>query len=175
MRQDGDSTLKSSIQLAILYFPLFSLSRFIESVCPFLNIYIQTIIGAMLCLCVLFSNDAKTALKKLRCSIPFTLVFWFILGATKFDVRLTNKLFPGYGNVLAGGGFAFVIELGFFTIAQGFASLLAIVCSNPLNGAKHPKLRSVVQDTIIPAICMIILFILTYLELTMPIWKPYID
>lgn len=95
----------------------------------------------------------------------------FILAATNFDVRLTNKLLPGYGKLSAGAGFAFIVEFGFFTIAQGIANLLAIACSNPLNSEKLQKLRFIVQDIILPIICIIIFLIVVYLEFTMPTWK----
>ena len=171
MRRNRLSILKSAVELAILYFPLLFLFDLIEAVCPFADLYVQPIVSALLCFCVLFSDSAKTALKKWGCSIPFTLIFWFILAATNFDVRLTNKLLPGYGKLSAGAGFAFIVEFGFFTIAQGIANLLAIACSNPLNSEKLQKLRFIVQDIILPIICIIIFLIVVYLEFTMPTWK----
>lgn len=170
MRRNRLSMLKSAVQLAILYFPFLSLFDLIEAVCPSANIYVQSTVSALLCFCVLFSDSAKTALKKWRCSIPFTLIFWFVLAATNFDVRLTNKLLPGYGHLSAGAGFAFIMEFGFFTIAQGIANLLAIVCSNPLSGGELQKMWSILQNVILPTICIIIIFIVLYLELTMPTW-----
>lgn len=165
------SILKSAVGLAILYFPLLFLSDLIEEACPFANIYVQSTASALLCFCVLFSNSSKTALKKWSCSIPFTLIFYFVLAATNFDVRLINRLLPGYGHLSAGAGFAFIIEFGLFTIAQGIANLLAIACSNPLNSEKLQKLRFIVQDIILPIICIIIFLIVVYLEFTMPTWK----
>lgn len=171
MRRNRLSILKSAVQLSILYVPFLSLFDFMGAVCPFANIYVQAIVSALLCFCVLFSDSTKTALKKWGCSIPFTLIFWFVLAATNFDVRLTNKLFPGYGCLSAGAGFASMVEFGFFTIAQGNANLLAIVCSTPLSDSKLQKLWSIVQNVILPIICIIIIFIVLYLELTMPTWK----
>ena len=171
MRQNRLSILKGAVQLAILYFPLLSLFDLIETVCPFANIYVQSTVSALLCFCVLFSDSTKTALKKWGCSIPVTLIFWFVLAATNFDIRLTNKLFPGYGHLSAGAGFAFIVEFGFFTIVQGLANLLAVACSNPLSDGKLQKLQSIVQKIILPIICMIIIFIVSYLELTMPTWE----
>ena len=135
MRRNRLSILKSAVQLSILYVPFLSLFDFMGAVCPFANIYVQAIVSALLCFCVLFSNSSKTALKKWSCSIPFTLIFYFVLAATNFDVRLINRLLPGYGHLSAGAGFAFIIEFGLFTIAQGIANLLAIACSNPHNPA----------------------------------------
>ncbi len=123
MRRNRLSILKSAVELAILYFPLLFLSDLIEEVCPFANIYVQSTASALLCFCVLFSNSSKTALKKWSCSIPFTLIFYFVLAATNFDVRLINRLLPGYGHLSAGAGFAFIIEFGLFTIAQVIANL----------------------------------------------------
>ena len=171
MHRNRLSVLKSAIQLAILYFPFLFLSDFIEAVCPFANIYIQSFVSALLCFCVLFSDSAKTALKKWGCSIPFSLIFWLVLAATNFNVRLTNKLLPGYGSLSAGAGFAFMVEFGLFTIAQGVANLLAVVCSNPLHGRKLQKLRFIIQDVILPVICIIIFFIVVHLELTLPTWE----
>ena len=170
MRRNRLSILKSAVELAILYFPLLFLFDLIEAVCPFADLYVQPIVSALLCFCVLFSDSAKTALKKWGCSIPFTLIFWFILAATNFDVRLTNKLLPGYGKLSAGAGFAFIVEFGFFTIAQGTANLLAITCSNSLSNNKLQKLIAIVQTIILPIICIIIIFVVLYLELTMPTW-----
>ena len=171
MRRNRLSILKSAVQLSILYVPFLSLFDFMGAVCPFANIYVQAIVSALLCFCVLFSDSTKTALKKWGCSIPFTLIFWFVLAATNFDVRLTNKLFPGYGCLSAGAGFAFIIEFGLFTIAQGIANLLAIACSNPLNAGGLQKMCSIIQIVILPIVCIIIVFAVLYLELTMPTWK----
>ena len=191
MRRNRLSILKSAVELAILYFPLLFLSDLIEevcpfaniyvpflslfdfmgAVCPFANIYVQAIVSALLCFCVLFSNSSKTALKKWSCSIPFTLIFYFVLAATNFDVRLINRLLPGYGHLSAGAGFAFIIEFGLFTIAQGIANLLAIACSNPLNAGGLQKMCSIIQIVILPIVCIIIVFAVLYLELTMPTWK----
>ena len=171
MRQNRLSILKGAVQLAILYFPLLSLFDLIETVCPFANIYVQATVSALLCFCVLFSDSTKTALKKWSCSIPVTLIFWFVLAATNFEIRLTNKLLPGYGHLSAGAGFAAIVEFGFFTIAQGVANLLAIACSNLLSNGKLQKLRSIVQEIILPIICIIIILIVLYLELTMPTWE----
>lgn len=135
------------------------------------NIYVQSTASALLCFCVLFSNSSKTALKKWSCSIPFTLIFYFVLAATNFDVRLINRLLPGYGHLSAGAGFAFIIEFGLFTIAQGIANLLAIACSNPLNAGGLQKMCSIIQIVILPIVCIIIVFAVLYLELTMPTWK----
>lgn len=171
MRRNRLSILKSAVELAILYFPLLFLSDLIEEVCPFANIYVQSTASALLCFCVLFSNSSKTALKKWSCSIPFTLIFYFVLAATNFDVRLINRLLPGYGHLSAGAGFAFIIEFGLFTIAQGIANLLAIACSNPLNAGGLQKMCSIIQIVILPIVCIIIVFAVLYLELTMPTWK----
>ena len=171
MRRNRLSILKSAVELAILYFPLLFLSGLIEEVCPFANIYVQSTASALLCFCVLFSNSSKTALKKWSCSIPFTLIFYFVLAATNFDVRLINRLLPGYGHLSAGAGFAFIIEFGLFTIAQGIANLLAIACSNPLNAGGLQKMCSIIQIVILPIVCIIIVFAVLYLELTMPTWK----
>lgn len=170
MRRNRFSILKSAVQLAILYFPFLSLFDLIEAVCPFANIYVQPTVSALLCFCVLFSDSTKTALKKWGYSIPVTLIFGFVLAATNFDVRLINKLFPGYGRLLAGAGFASMVEFGFFTIAQGIANLLSIVCSTPLRNSKLQKLWSIVQNIILPTICISIIFTVLYLELTMPTW-----
>ena len=166
MRRNRLSILKSAVELAILYFPLLFLSDFIEEVCPFANI-----VYPIARFCVLFSNSSKTALKKWSCSIPFTLIFYFVLAATNFDVRLINRLLPGYGHLSAGAGFAFIIEFGLFTIAQGIANLLAIACSNPLNAGGLQKMCSIIQIVILPIVCIIIVFAVLYLELTMPTWK----
>ena len=64
-----------------------------------------------------------------------------------------------------------MVEFGLFTIAQGIANLLAIVCSTPLSDSKLQKLWPIVQNVILPIICIIIIFIVLYLELTMPTWK----
>ena len=97
--------------------------------------------------------------------------FYFVLAATNFDVRLINRLLPGYGHLSAGAGFAFIIEFGLFTIAQGIANLLAIACSNPLNAGGLQKMCSIIQIVILPIVCIIIVFAVLYLELTMPTWK----
>lgn len=170
MRRNWLSILKSAVQLSILYVPFLSLFDFIEAVCPFANIYVQAIVSAFLCFCVLFSNSTKTALKKWGSSIPFTLAFWYVLAVTDFDVRLTNKLLPGYGHLSAGAGLSFIVKFGLFTIAQGTANLLAITCSNPLSNSKLQKLIAIVQTIILPIICIIIIFVVLYLELTMPTW-----
>lgn len=64
-----------------------------------------------------------------------------------------------------------MVEFGLFTIAQGIANLLAMVCSNPLNEKALQKLRFIVQDVTLPVICVIIFLVLVYLELTMPTWE----
>lgn len=170
MHRNRRSILKSAVQLAILYIPLFSLLELIEAVCPFASIYALSAFGAFLCFCVLFSDSGKAAWKTWGFSVPLTLIFWYILTATDFHVRLTNQLSPGYGALSADAGFAFILRFGFFTVAQGLANLLAVACSAPLNG-KLQTLRFVVQRVILPTICASIAFVILYLELTMPTWQ----
>lgn len=171
MRRNWLSILKSAAQLAILHFPLVSLLDLIEVNCPFANLYVQALVGAFLCFCVLLSDSAKTALKKWGCSIPFTLLFWCILAVTNFDIRLTNWLFPGYGALSAGAGFSTIAKFGLFTVAQGLANLLAVLCSASLGNRTLRKLRSIVQSVILPTICAVIVFVILYLERAMPTWR----
>ena len=107
----------------------------------------------------------------MKFSFQLRWIFYFVLAATNFDVRLINRLLPGYGHLSAGAGFAFIIEFGLFTIAQGIANLLAIACSNPLNAGGLQKMCSIIQIVILPIVCIIIVFAVLYLELTMPTWK----
>ena len=98
MRRNRLSILKSAVELAILYFPLLFLSDLIEEVCPFANIYVQSTASALLCFCVLFSNSSKTAVKKWSCSIPFTLIFYFVLAATNFaDQQIASGIWTSFG------------------------------------------------------------------------------
>lgn len=170
MRRKRFSILKSAVQLAVLYIPALFLLDFVEAVCPFANVYVQAAAGAACCFCALFSDSVKTALKKWACSVPFTLAFWHALVVTNFNVRLTNKLFPGYGRLSAGAGFALIVEFGLFTVAQGLANLLAITCSAPLNSNKLQKTVAVVQNAVLPVICALLVFAVLYLEATMPTW-----
>lgn len=170
MERSRFSMLKSAVQLAILYFPLLSLSDFIESLHPPLSIYAQAFFSALLCFCVLFSENAKTAWRKWVYSVPLTLLFLLLLAATDFNVRLTNKLLTGYGSLSAGAGFAFLIKLASFSVLQGIANLLAAVCSRPINNGKLQKLRCCMQNLILPVICAMILLTVLYLEYTMSTW-----
>ena len=59
MRRNRLSILKSAVQLSILYVPFLSLFDFMGAVCPFANIYVQAIVSALLCFCVLFRSVYK--------------------------------------------------------------------------------------------------------------------
>lgn len=170
MNRDRILILKSALQLAILYLPLVSLTDLIEAACPLAGFCVQALFGALLCFCALFSSSPKAAWKKWCRSIPITLLFWLFLAVTNFDVRLTNRLVPGYGNLSAGAGFALIVKFAVFTAAQGIADLLAIVCSRPLSG-RLQRLRSVTQNVLLPVICALVAFAVLYLELTMPSWE----
>ncbi len=163
--------LRSSFQLAVLYFPLLALRDLIHAACPFADVFVQSTVSALLCFCVLFSDSAKTAWKKWALSLPFTVIFWGVLAVTDLDVRLINWMIPGYGRLSGGAGFAFIVDLGCFTMMQGVACLLAVGCSGTWNGNKLQKLRFVVQDIVLPAICVIVLFTVSYFELTLPAYR----
>ncbi len=110
------SVLTGALELAVLFFPLLSISDLVVTWYPFdttvhyiLAGWLLPAVSGLLCFCVLVSESAKAALKKWALSIPFTVIFWLALAATDFEVRLTNTLYPGYGSLSAGGGLALVI------------------------------------------------------------------
>jgi len=154
----------------MLYFPFFSILDLVKTLCLFdsrIAVYILSAFSSLLCFCVLISENKKISLKKWVFSIPFTLIFWFILSATDFSVRLTNTLYPGYGRLTAGCGFALLVDFGILSISQGIADLLAIGASNIIIN-QFQRLRFVIQDIVLPSICMIIFLVVLYLEFTMP-------
>lgn len=166
--------IKSSIELAVLFILLLAISDLIKTLYPFdtgtqysLTACLLPIVSGLLCFGVLVSESTKVALKKWTLSVPFTLVFWLVLAITDFPVRLTNMLYPGYGTISAGGGFAQMVDLWVLSISQGFANLLAVGISSAV-GNKFPKVRFVVQDIVLPVICIAIILVVLYLELTMP-------
>lgn len=170
MRQSRHPILKTAVQFAVLNIPVLFLFNLIGMEYPSASMGILFAFGAITSFCVLFSDSPKTALKKWGCSIPITLIFWFILGETHFYVRLLNKLIPGYGRPSAGAGFSFLVNFVSFTIARGISILLAIISSCPINNKKLQTLRFAVQDVIFPLICVIIFIVVLYLEFTMPSW-----
>lgn len=164
------SILKSAFVLAVLYLPLFAISDLVKAWCPFdssIAAYILPAFSSLLCFCALISESMKTALKKWAFSIPFTLMFWLILSVTDFSVRLTNTLYPGYGRLSAGGGFALMMDFGILSLSQGMANLLAVGAGGMLTG-RFQRLRFVIQDVLLPVISMVIFLLVLYLELTMP-------
>lgn len=170
MRESRHPILKTAVQLSMLNIPVLFLSDLIDAVSPNASIYVLFVVGILTTFFVLFSDSPKTALKKWGCSIPITLIFWFILGETHFYVRLLNTLIPGYGRPSAGAGFAFAAKFVAFTVARGISILLAIISSCPINGKHLKRLLFVVQDIILPIICVVVLIAVLYLEFTMPSW-----
>ncbi len=170
------SVLTGALELAVLFFPLLSISDLVVTWYPFdttvhyiLAGWLLPAVSGLLCFCVLVSESAKAALKKWALSIPFTVIFWLALAVTDFEVRLTNTLYPGYGSLSAGGGLALVMNLGFFGVAQGAAILLA-VCVSGEGYTRRQRLRFVIQNILLPTICIAIFAVVVYLEFTMPTW-----
>lgn len=170
MRESRHPILKTAVQLSMLNMPVLFLSDLIQTEDSSASIGILLVFGILTTFFVLFSDSPKTALKKWGCSIPITLIFWFILGETHFYVRLLNTLLPGYGRPSAGAGFGLLIKFVSFTVARGISILLAIISSCQINGKHLQRLRFAVQDIILPIICVLVLIAVLYLEFTMPSW-----
>ncbi len=170
MRESRHPILKTAVQLSMLNIPVLFLSDLIDAKDSSASIGILLVFGILTTFFVLFSDSPKTALKKWGCSIPITLIFWFILRETNFYVRLLNTLIPGYGRPSAGAGFAFAAKFVAFTLARGIAILFAVLASCPINGKHLQRLRFAVQDIILPIICVVVLIAVLYLEFTMPSW-----
>ncbi|MDP4118139.1 MAG: hypothetical protein Q8873_02990 [Bacillota bacterium] len=169
--------LRDAVELSILYLPLLFISELIEKTYPFdtsvhynMAFYILPLISAFLCFSILISKNAKTSLKKWILSVPFTFVFYALLYFSNFSVRLTNTIYPGYGRESAGGGFAFMITFFAFSIFQIVGNTLAVGLSRVI-GKRSQNLWHIIQDIIIPVICVMILLSVIYLELTMPTLK----
>lgn len=170
MRESRHPILKTAVQLSMLNMPVLFLSDLIDAKDSSASIGILFIFGILTTFFVLFSDSPKNALKKWGCSIPITLIFWFILGETHFYVRLLNTVLPGYGRPSAGAGLGLLMKFVSFTVARGISILLAIISSCPINGRHLQRLLFVVQDIILPIICVVVLIAVLYLEFTMPSW-----
>ncbi|MDY3281799.1 hypothetical protein [Dysosmobacter sp.] len=144
--------LRDGVCLAVLYLPVLALADPFDAFCPLSgssSLLLLSALSAAACFCLLLSGSMKACLRKWLLSLPCTVLLDLLLAATNFPVRLTNLLYPGYGRLSAGGGFAMMVSFLVLTAAQGLALL---------------------QGRIIPLICLVILLLMGYLELTMPTW-----
>lgn len=172
---------RDAFELAVLFVPFLFMYEWIETLYPFdadthyrIAGSILPLSSALLSFCVLISENTKTALKKWLCSIPFTMVIWAVLFYTNFSIRLTNTLYTGYGRDSAGGGFAFMVTFLYFCAALSVGNLFAIALSTGL-GSKMTKIRTILQNIILPAICALILLTVIYFEATMPTWETIVQ
>lgn len=160
--------IRDACELSILFVPLLFMSEFI---CKFyVASHILPVFSALLSFCVILSRSASIAIKKWLFSVPSTLALWLFFYYTNFSVRMTNTLYPRYGRISAGGGFAFMVTLMTFGFALIVGNILATLLSEVLNN-RMPKIRAAIQNVILPVICLLILLAVIYFELTMPSWE----
>ena len=161
--------LRDGVCLAVLYLPVLALTDLFDAFCPLSgsnSMLLLSGVSAVLCFRVLLSGSTKTSFKKWLLSLPCTVLFWLVLAVTDFPVRLTNTLYPGYGRLSAGSSFALMVSFFVLTAAQGTALLLALAISTA--AVKPVKPLALLQGTIIPLLCLAVLLLIGYLELTMP-------
>lgn len=163
--------LRDGVCLAVLYLPVLALADLFDAFCPLSgsnSLLLLSAVSAVLCFCVLLSGSTKTSFKKWLLSLPCTVLLWLVLAVTDFPVRLTNLLYPGYGRLSAGSGFAMIVAFFALTAAQGIALLLALALSGAAGKPSRPLV--LLQSRLIPLLCLAILLLIGYLELSMPTW-----
>ena len=167
--------LRDAFILASFYFPLMQLIDLITFLLPgetffMLALFVLSALSGLMCFFVLVSADTKTALIKWGLSVPFSLLFWLFLNQTHFTLRLINTLYPGYGELEAGAGFAMLAELFIFSAAQALANLQA-VCLSVAPKDQYRWLCGPIRKYVAPALCIIIWSVILYLEYTMPSYE----
>lgn len=84
---------------------------------PFVYIAVMTVLhGAML-----VGTSKAEFLAKLILSVPFSLAVFTWFRETDYPLRATNWVFPHYGKLGAGAGFAMMVEMGFLAVCCGIA------------------------------------------------------
>ena len=112
---------RDALELSVLFFPLMSLSRLVETVLPLLpDFWGLTLAGAVLCFFAALSESGSDAARKWGLSLLFTVGFWLLLGVTDFDLRLINSLNPGYGGLPAGAGLGALLQFAAFSLLRGW-------------------------------------------------------
>ena len=159
--------LMDAFFLASLYNPLMALMDLASGFVPSGKVlFMLPVLSALLCFFILLNEDRKTALKKWGLSVLFTLLFSLFLGWADFELRLVNTIYPGYGRLSAGAGFAIIVDFFFFSITQIVGNLLAVCCSGDLPGPLK-RLRAVLAGRVVPVVCVILWGVILYLHCTM--------
>lgn len=160
--------VRDGVELSALYFPLLAITPLIEETGLFNSINLAVFSG-IICFLVNLSVSHKAAMKKWGLSCLITIAFWAFLSISNFNVRLVNMMYPGYGRISAGGGFAFFFDFIVFSMADGIGCLLAMVFSG-IYGSTTPKPLEVIKDFVLPVICGGILLMVFCLTFIMPSW-----
>jgi len=79
---------------------------------------------------LMLSKNAKTALLKWLCSLPFAYLCFVFFWHTEFYLRGLNWVSPGYGRPSAGANFAGFMQLMLLTVLC-FIAWLAGLCRHP--------------------------------------------
>ncbi|MCI5583902.1 MAG: hypothetical protein MR357_09320, partial [Anaeroplasma sp.] len=143
--------LRDAACLSVLYLPVLALADLFDAFCPLSgssSILLLSALSAAACFCLLLSGSMKACLRKWLLSLPCTVLLYLLLAITDFPVRLTNLLYPGYGRLSAGGGFAMMVSFVVLTAAQGLALLLALALSG--GAVKPSKPLVLLQGRLIP-------------------------
>ena len=117
--------LLSAVLLAVSYVSAIFLGDLIGAYAlPLLLVY--SICTAAIYGLLLLSRDAKTAVLKWVCSLPFAFLCLEFFWQTNFYLRALNWVSPDYGKPSAGAGFAgFVqlVRLSFLCLIAGIAGI----------------------------------------------------
>lgn len=84
--------------------------------------FMAVLYGAML-----ISGSKTEFVLKWVFSLPLSFLVLNYFWKTKFAIRSLNWVFPGYGRQSAGGGFAWMVVMFFFTAFCGIALFIALL------------------------------------------------
>ena len=125
-------------------------------------------VSAVLSCFAIFDRSARQAMLKWILSLPFSAVFWVYFVNSRFLIRLYNYVDPSFGEGGEGAGTGLMLVLGAALFAGGIGVALGMFLSQHTPSEKIRKTALLMQKTVCPAVCAIILVTVIILGMIMP-------
>lgn len=162
-------TLLCSVLLAVFSVPTLFLGQimsYIYDVLPFVYCALMAILYALM----IKSDKMLKILIKWGISLPVSYLLFLYFWKTNYAVRALNWIFEGYGNMSAGGGFAFLFYLGVFCVFYAISVLLSVCWVYPIKALNYNKLRKL-QLCVGPAVGITVIAVTLILESRFPTYS----
>lgn len=125
-------------------------------------------VSAILGCFAIFDRSARQAMLKWILSLPFSAVFWVYFVNSRFLIRMYNYIDPSFGDGGDGVGAGLTIVLSAALFAGGIGVAAGMFLSQHTPSEKIRKTALLVQKTVCPAVCAIILITVIILGIIMP-------